>query len=99
MGAVCANLFLTDTAAILNLGFELVPLAVDTLAAPTKWVVTTVQYYARQVSMRFVSMTTTAAIRIWQEMSFLVWSSVAAAILARMLVQADTRLLYFDSFQ
>lgn len=45
------NLPLTDTAAMSDLDFDFVLLAVDALGAPSEWVATAVKYYARQIPM------------------------------------------------
>lgn len=68
--AVSGDLSLTDMAAMPDLGFDVVQLAVDTLGASFEPVVTTVQYHARQIPMRSANTAATAATRISQKLSF-----------------------------
>lgn len=87
---VRANLS-ADTAAMPDLRFDFVSLAFDTLGASFERIVTAKQYYALQISMRSVSTGACVANRIWQKVSFVVWSSVAAAMIARIPLPADTQ--------
>lgn len=82
--AVRESLLITHTAAMHELGFSFVRLAFDTLGAPSDQVIDIVKQHAKQSSMRSASTLATAETRIWQKVSFSVWSSVAVAILARM---------------
>lgn len=76
---------------MLDLSFDFVPLAVDTLRVPSEWVMATLQNHARQISMRFTSTAAIATIRIRQKLSFAVLISATAANLACMSVQPDER--------
>lgn len=59
--AVRKKLSLTDTAAMPGLGFDFVPLVVDTLGAPSGRIATTIKYYAPQISMPSASTTAIVA--------------------------------------
>lgn len=91
--AVCMNLSLTDTASIPDLGFNLVPLAVNTFGAPPERAVATAKQHAWQISMGSAGTPAIAKTRIWQKMSFAIWPSIATVILARLPVQPDMHFL------
>lgn len=58
-------------------------MAFDTLGVPSNRVVNIVKDFAKKISIRSAKNSATIEVRIWQKTSFAIWSSVAAAILAR----------------
>lgn len=80
---------LTDMAAMPDLGFHFLQLALDMINAPCKRLVATAQHNTKYISRRSPSTATSVATRIGQNLSFIVWSSVALAILANTPVQTD----------
>lgn len=71
-------------AALRPLDWHFVPLAFDTLGAPSAHTVAELDSPAHQIAIRIGTTLGTAKSRLSQRLSYAIWSSVAAATLARM---------------
>ena len=79
-----AALHIEDTTDLPPLLWEFVPLAFDTLGAPSARTISVLASLARQIAARTGTLFGTAKSRLSQRLSYTIWSSVASATIARM---------------